>query len=596
MDKPNLPKNLAVVSYVPTIAEYAGKVRQEILKRKEKDFIIAVDYPAGLEKIVMEAVKRLPEVSLVVDSIKRAIRIVPTSAPVEAVRSYLEYGHDIQFIDASLPVIGNRDDYHYFVDLCQRHGIDKVLKDPESLGISKKDLEKSWKDMMSAGPGIQAFYHLPETCTIERDPENKTSSYRHTRLQQMAARLQGLLEGETEVLLVIALSDWNDLREYLAKPQPPVDRSIVLPAKIAMITEQDVPRITYEIPYVMYLYEIYRDTGVGREEWLHTILEGTDLKNLPVDIVRSTADYSSRVALANRQVYPDLYDLVMSARHIGGDTYARPVFELAISYPPAEDTLSDYRFSRAWDHDFNPLENDDVLAIIRVLNDNPVIIDYDDRIRGRTGHYYRWTRTDESYRAELEFMRYMTSHFTIPATPSNNYEAHELVCGFGEGIDIRETIRNRHIGKMYVREEVRQNIPTYVFDYRSLHEKLVQGKKMFPIHIFMDKYHPWIGIASSMDKHHISRVMVAFPHLDFSPTKIFGDIRTSDQLGSAVDIALKYSNSVLVFTDSPGEINWKAADRSRLKTFPCRAIPGSILELMATFDIDNYRYDDCPGD
>jgi len=596
MDNADLPKNLTVIPYVPTIAEYAVKVRQEILKRKEKDFIIAVDYPAGLEKIVMEAVKRLPEVSLVVDSIKRAIRIVPTSAPVEAVRSYLEYGHDIQFIDASLPVIGNRDDYHYFVDLCQRHGIGKVLKDPESLGISKDDLEKSWKDMMSAGPGIQAFYHLPETCIIERDRENTISSYRHTRLQQMAARLQGLLDGETEVLLVIALSDWNDLREYLAKPQPPVDRSIVLPAKIAMIKEQDVPRITYEIPYVMYLYEIYRDTGVGREEWLHTILEGTDLKSLPVDIIRSTADYSSRVALANRQVYPDLYNLVMSARHIGGDTYAVSVFKLAISYPPAEDTLSDYRFSRAWDHNFNPLENDDILAVLRVLNDNPVIIDYDDRILRRTGHYHRWTRTDESYRAELEFMRYVTSHFILPTISSDSYEPYELVCGFGEGIDIRETIRNRHINKLYIREQVRQNIPTYVFDYRGLHEKLVQGKKMFPNHIFMDKYYPWIGIASTRDKHHISRVMVAFPHLDFSPTKIFGDIWTSDPLRSAVDIALKYSTSVLVFTDSPDEIDWKAADHSRVKTLPCSAIPRNILELMATFDIDHYRSDDSPGD
>jgi len=602
MEKSDLPGNLSVIPYVPSLAEYAARVRKEILNRKETNFIIAVDLPAGLEKSVMQAAKLLPEVSLVVDPIKRAIPIIPTSAPVEAVRSYLEYGLDIRFIDASLPVIGNMDEYHYFVNLCRQYGTKKVLDDPESLGISKKDIEKSWKDMMSYGRGIQAFSHLPDACTIEKSTDQKTSTYRHTRRQHMAARLQELLKEGTEVLLVITLSEWNDVKELLCTPQPSIDSSIVLPAKIAMIRERDVPTITNEIPYVMYLYEIYRDTEVGREEWLHTILEGTDFKKLSVDAVKSTADYSCRVALANHEIYPDLYNLVSAAGYIAGDEYAKSVFELAISYPPAKDTLSDYGLQPVWDYNFDLLENEDFLALLKSIigggwgigpGRNGGIIPI------KTNFYNRWTRTDESYQAEREFMRYMTSRFTTSTSSSDTYEPHEYVCGFGDGIDIRETIRNRHVGKLFIREATQQNIPTYVFDYRNKNQESpdsAEKNAMYFDHIFLDMYHPWIGVTSNQGKHYISGVMVVFSHLDFSPTRIFTDIRSSDPLASAVDIALKYSRSVFVFTDKPGDINMAKLDHSRVKLIPCNAIPRQVREKMSSFDISHYRHDDRPGD
>ena len=119
---------------------------------------------------------------------------------------------------------------------------------------------------------------------------------------------------------------------------------------------------------------------------------------------------------------------------------------------------------------------------------------------------------------------------------------------------------------------------------------------MYLSHIFLDKHYPWIGLASNQNKHFVSGVMVVFSHLDFSPTKIFCDLDTAYPLVSAVDIAARYSPSVLVFTDRPGDIDTKRIDHTRVHVLPCSAIPRPILEKMATFDIDHYRYDDRPGD
>ena len=161
---------LCIIPYIPGYAEYAARVRDEILKRKGSDFIIAVDLPRGLESQVIEATKKLPEASVIVDRLNRGIPILPTSAPIEAVRSYLEYGTDLQFIDTSLPVIGNMDDYQLFANSCILHGIEEVLQKPEQFGIPEKDITKSWisslADMNYTAPFVHSSIHCH--CTNER--------------------------------------------------------------------------------------------------------------------------------------------------------------------------------------------------------------------------------------------------------------------------------------------------------------------------------------------------------------------------------------------------------------------------------------------
>ncbi len=104
------PERIFPLHYVPGIAEYASQVRDEIRKRAGSDFLIAVDLPAGYEAMVIDAVQKLPEVSIIVDEIGKGIPVIPTSPPVEAVRSYQEQGLDLGFIAPSLPVVGNSDE------------------------------------------------------------------------------------------------------------------------------------------------------------------------------------------------------------------------------------------------------------------------------------------------------------------------------------------------------------------------------------------------------------------------------------------------------------------------------------------------------
>jgi len=135
MDIKELHKNLHVIPYIPGIAEYAALVREELNKRKDSDFLIAVDLPHGLESQVVTATKSLPQVSVIVDQLFRGIPIIPTSAPIEAVRSFGETGTDVRFIDTTLPVTGNLDDYRYFIDQCRLSGVGEVIKNAKSHGI-----------------------------------------------------------------------------------------------------------------------------------------------------------------------------------------------------------------------------------------------------------------------------------------------------------------------------------------------------------------------------------------------------------------------------------------------------------------------------
>jgi hypothetical protein len=200
----------------------------------------------------------------------------------------------------------------------------------------------------------------------------------------------------------------------------------------------------------------------------------------------------------------------------------------------------------------------------------------------------------------------VTSRFTARENVDNEYTVHEYTCGFGDGFDIRETIRQSHTDRIYIRESAPVNTAAYIFDYRKVHpappsrqlkrDNLVFSEPSYYDHVFMDRYFPWIGMTRCSGKHYTCGVMTAFGKLDLSPTQIFADIDSSAPLISSVELALKYTKNLFVFTDSPEEMRVPKDSTGRVKVYPCEIIPPSIYNLMSEFDITGPRYDDRPGD
>jgi len=608
--------NLQIIPYIPTIAEYAAQVREEILRRKGDDFIIAVDLPAGLEARVLEATRRLPEASVVIDPLMRGIPIIPTSAPIEAVRSYLEYGIECRFIDASLPVLGNREDYQHFIQLSRLFGIEKILSDPEAYGVNIEDLFKARiDDALKEQQGFP-FFHLPGVTESfgypEYDPD-KATTYLQTRLQCMARHLQELLDTEMDVLFVCSGSLYHGVLHYLEEDLPAIDDSYIVPTRICSVNEADIYQITREIPFLMYLYDLYRDTPVERERWIQSLYCGTEMENLPADIVDSAIDCAHKLALTDRQIFPDMYNLVAAAKYTGGDDFAMEVFARAQSYPPNHTTEGECIIQPILDYNFTNLANSRSLTLRSSLfNTSSRITSLHERLIPRKNFrgYVRWTRTPESIQAELEFMRYMTRKYVALEPSKEEYTVEEFSCGFGEGFDVKETLRNGMGDRLFVRSATLENAACYVIDYRepqsSAGTRIVHtavsirvlegGTRPFIDTIFLDRNYPWVGVTRCTGRHYDSTVMVAFNRLDCPPTQIFNGLMARQPLTSAVQLATRYAKYAFIFTDNPQELEDVPIDPGRAKILPRGAIPAAVLRKMAQFDIVSCRYDDRRGD
>ena len=497
---PGIPRNLTLLPYVPDLAEYAVQVRSEITRRQKSDFIIAVDLPRGLENQVLAASKCLPEVSIVLDELNRAIPILPTSAPIEAVRSFQEYGFDLNFIDASLPVTGSTAEYQAFIRLCQQFGAANVVRNPDLYGLPAKEIFSSWLSTWVDQKVTPVYAHSPvitgSACIPGYHPD-EASPYFRTRLQCMSGNVRKLLDEGTEVLLVCAQNHVAGILHYLGQDLPDIDDSFHVPARRCSIKQDDVLGITLEVPYFMYLYNLYRDEVLNREQWIREMYaDATEGKSFP-DKVRSILKYAYNLALADSDIFPDFYNLVASAKFVVDDDYAIKVHDKARSYPPNEDTISDFRVKKMYDYNFIPLGNQ------RSLTLKSKILDPDKRrndwVRGsesspKKGSYTRFTRTDESLQNEREFMKYMTTRFTAYQPSKENCDPHRFACGLSEGIDIRETLRQGYPRKLYIREPVREMCACYIMDYRDEQEIASQEDLWYYGAFFFDKNYEWIGI------------------------------------------------------------------------------------------------------
>ena len=611
MNTTKIPHNLHIIPYRQGLAEYAAQVRKEIRDRKDQDFILAVDLPHGLEKEVMAATKNLPRASVIVDQLFRGIPVIPTSAPIEAVRSFQETGIDLKFIDTSLPVAGNMDDYRYFIDQCRHAGISAVIKNAEDYGISPDDLLKSWIDTLGNRDTSDGFCHLPEVVgEITTAPFSTTciSPYLKTRLQYMALQLDDLLESGTEVVLVCSLSHASGIRHFLNEPQEPVDDSYVVPARTCAIGEEDLLQISPEIPYFMYLYELYRDTPVDREKWITGAYCGTDTTLPSPNTVRMLHRYAYNLALADHEIFPDLYDLVAAAKYCATDDYAYAVYRLLTSYLPSKDTMSECVVHKIRDYNFLPLGSIRHLKIhTSVFHESQAIRKIRRKLnRSSSSGYYRFTRSPHSIQAEREFMNYMKTRFTALQPSEENYSVHEFVSGFCEGLDLRETIQNRPFNRIYVREQAVENRACYVLDYRrvaltrqgrlSADDKKITTFQFCSSKIFLDKNYPWVGFAATDKNHYSCGVMVAFAGQNLDPVPLMDELRYSHPLESAVHMGMQHAQQVFVFTDSPEEINGKFPHKKSVRVLPTSAIPALVFTKMHEFDIECNRYDNRRGD
>jgi len=567
--------NLHTLTYVPGVAEHAKETHDAIRKNfSHRDFVLAIDLPHGFEQTVLAAVKRLPIVSLILDITGRGIPVIPTHAPMEAVRQYLEYGMDMHFVDSSLPVTGDISEWYRFVEMAQYVGIKEVLKNPQDFGIS---LEELFGVKESDHPVEQYhFAHLSQDYRrkILAIPPHEKNHYIDTRNRLMAHRLKRLLDSGDEIVFVCNELNAAQVIGYLDEnPACPVDDKLVLPSHTCTISKSSVYKLTHEVPYFMYIYDLCRNGEFDRFAYIKKIFLNTRTIEFPDDI-ESCIRYSMKLAMSEGQLFPSTYLMTRAAQDIIDNYYAKKVLDEALTY----------QYARTKDHDCPGIEGFLDYNLQRVPHRTIVIKEEDEQDRAykkrrrikkiRWSWYSRWLRNSSHYETEKKLYLYLLSNYSFK-NQKKRFKPKKFSSGIKYGIDVRTTLRKSTEGKnLYVKEKQKTSKAAYIIDYGGT----ANGA------IFVDRLFEGIGTAQISGDRYTVNTMTMFPVLDCKATEIFSQLDTRNALQSSIDIAREHVENLIIFSDA-GQNFLKRMEISpkNYRMYPLKTIPEHLLEPYHEF-------------
>ena len=289
---------------VPGRLEFAAEVRRRILAVRPK--VVAVELPATLESIYRKAIARLPEISVIFYEDGDAtiyLPVEPADPFVEAIRTALEIGAEVVFADP---------------DTRDRPHLPDAFPDSYSLStISLEQYAEAWRLAVRPSPDAVAY----------------------------AAGIAWKLQGSDPFADTIAVIGLNLLDAVLDAMEIPQDE----PAhrrreQIRLLNPHPdcLGEIMAEYPYLAERYEnqrafvdrrrvqfdMFREAGVSWElntgETLHAWQR------------RLLARYSRNLAMTHRDLTAPLFDLVIAARSIVDENFAWDVWETATRYGPQQ--------------------------------------------------------------------------------------------------------------------------------------------------------------------------------------------------------------------------------------------------------------------
>jgi hypothetical protein len=425
---------------VPGRLEFAIELRRRLLRDRPR--VVAVELPASLEANYVRAVYRLPQISVIVapdpDDEERGVYIPvePADPFTEAVRTALEIEAELVFMEpevAAKPHVAARYPDSYAI---------------RSLGYDKY---------------VESYRARPPRVTPE--------------MEARAAGMAWKLHGADPVAKSYVVLSLNLVDAVIAAMDSPQDE----PPSPLQSREVDVvnphpdglAEILIEYPWLQHLYEEWRmlmdpDSLPDR---LHAQLdvlryaESTYTQNTGDEVVhwqrRLLAKYARNLAFSERELVASLFDLTSAARSIVDDNYGWEVWEAANRYP-AQKVESDLETVN--------LSGEEVWINTRKMKLRRRLPRFKQRVRPsslkkrkKEKQAGEWAQQIDgssicSYPPEdLVIENY--GRFLKKKAKSILSEERERVYPFTtsllDGIDLRETIRNWHKGKIYVREQER---------------------------------------------------------------------------------------------------------------------------------------------
>ena len=297
---------------VPGKLEFAIEVRRAILRDKPQ--VIAVELPTALRDAYLRAVERLPEMSVILYNDEQEedravyVPVEPADPFTEAIRSGREIGAEIVFAD---PDAGERP-----------HLPDQY---PDSYALHHIPLEKY----------VEAYRLWPQP-----------------RSEQIAAHASGIawkLQGcdpLANVLVVISLNLLDPVLDAMESPQAqPMARLRRRGVQVLNPHPECLAEITIEYPFLQDRYEQFRAKmddahAVERRHVQFAVFreaEKTYETNTGERVAhwqrRLLGRYTRNLALVNQELVARIFDITVAARSVVDDNYGWEVWEAANRYP-----------------------------------------------------------------------------------------------------------------------------------------------------------------------------------------------------------------------------------------------------------------------
>jgi hypothetical protein len=299
---------------VPGRIEFAIEVRKALLRDRPQ--VVALELPVTLENAWIQAVHRLPEMSLIFypdesvgDDQAIYVPVEPGDPFTEAIRTALEIGAEIVFAD---PDAGQ-----------QPHLRDNY---PDSFAVRHIGLERY----------IEAYRVYPQP--------------RSEELARHAAGIAWKLQGANplaHVFVVVSLNLLDPVLDAMEEPQSqPSSRVERDGVELLNPHPESLAEITTEYPLLAWRYETYRkemsdESLIDRRHAQLAVFrqaeenyEAATGEQVSHWQRRLLARYSRNLALAGDTLSAGIFDLAVAARNVADDNYAWDVWEAAGYYPP----------------------------------------------------------------------------------------------------------------------------------------------------------------------------------------------------------------------------------------------------------------------
>lgn len=433
--------NLTYFPVIPERLEFASRVRRYILEHRPQ--VIAVELPWHLESEYARALDRMPRFSVIVlpdtsnEQEDRAtyIAVQPGDPFVEALRLAREVPAETLFLEpptTERPHI--RDNY------------------PEPFAI----------EMIGMEPYVEAYRVYPQVRTpaIEQ----------HARA--MAWKLQGA-DPTASVLVIVSLNLLDPLLDAMEKPQdePQLPRNRVFDvAELFNLHPDCLAEVVIEPPYYQQLYERARETAplikIDRPRWQMALLKDAEREysiNTGDKIQswqrRLHGKFARNLSIVDAHLVPGVYDLTLAARSIVDDNYAYEVWQMANRFdvqPTQDPPLVTLNLSgeEVWIHTRKMRIRRRLPRMKQMLRPNRL----KQRKKEKTPH--EWARQSDgasicSYPPEdivIENYGRFLKKYAKGLVSEERAHSEPFTTSVLDGIDLRETIRNWHEGRLFVRE------------------------------------------------------------------------------------------------------------------------------------------------